>query len=122
MKQKDSLKVLIEDVNEMAKKTKKMTKKKAQKQKAPVKKEIPEPAKKIPYSRLGLTLGILGSAYVFLMGILAYFHIGRPIVDILGSLYIGYEATILGSLIGAVWAFIDCYIAGTAGEWLYKRT
>ncbi len=35
----------------------------------------------------------------------------------LGRVYPGYRATVIGSLIGAVWAVIDGFIAG----WLYAR-
>ncbi len=40
---------------------------------------------------------------------------------IIGSLYIGYKVTPLGSLIGLVWAFVDGLIVGAIFAWLYNR-
>jgi hypothetical protein len=37
----------------------------------------------------------------------------------LGHLYRGYNLTITGSLIGAVWAFFDGLIGGAVFAWLY---
>jgi hypothetical protein len=37
----------------------------------------------------------------------------------LGHLYRGYSLTVTGSLIGAVWAFVDALLGGAAFAWLY---
>jgi hypothetical protein len=37
----------------------------------------------------------------------------------LGHLYRGYDLTLHGSLIGAVWAFFDALIGGALFAWLY---
>jgi hypothetical protein len=37
----------------------------------------------------------------------------------LGHLYRGYNLTLAGSLIGAVWAFFDGLIGGAIFAWLY---
>ena len=38
----------------------------------------------------------------------------------LGRIYIGYEVTPLGSVIGLVWAFFDALIGGAIFAWLYN--
>jgi len=38
----------------------------------------------------------------------------------ISSLYIGYAATLLGSIIGAIWAFVDGFIGGVIVAWLYN--
>jgi len=34
---------------------------------------------------------------------------------------VGYSATIVGILIGAVWGFIDAFIGGVVLAWLYNK-
>lgn len=45
---------------------------------------------------------------------------GGAIVVGLSSLYLGYKATFLGGLIGAVWGFVDGAICGIIVAWLYN--
>ena len=70
---------------------------------------------------LGLAFGILWSISLVIVTILAMLYAyGTPFVALLGSVYIGYEATLLGTLIGAVWAFLDGFIGGLLLAWLYN--
>lgn len=69
----------------------------------------------------GLSLGILWGISVFFIGLLAYFYAyGRPFVDALSSLYLGYEPSIMGSLLGGAMGFIDAFITGVIFAWLYN--
>ncbi|MBN2422882.1 bacteriophage holin [Candidatus Woesearchaeota archaeon] len=78
--------------------------------------------KKTSPSKVGLVIGIMWAGYVFLLGMLAaFFNVGRPIVSLLGSMYLGYNPSFSGSLIGLVWAFLDGFIAGFIGIWLYNK-
>ncbi len=43
---------------------------------------------------------------------------GEP--TLLGRIYIGYEISPLGSVIGLVWGLIDALIAGAIFAWLYN--
>jgi hypothetical protein len=69
---------------------------------------------------LGIALGASWAFYVFCLAIMAMFHWGTDIVAALGSLYLGYSASILGAFIGAVWAFFDGLVAGVVLAWLYN--
>lgn len=70
---------------------------------------------------LGLALGIACGLYMLLIGLAAaYLNWGRELVDVVGSLYIGYKATLAGSFIGLGWAFIDGFIGGFIIAWLYN--
>ena len=67
---------------------------------------------------LGLTWGIL----VFVLGIVAaWLGWGVPVAAALASLYIGFSPTFVGSVAGAVWAFVNGLVAGLMIAWLYNR-
>jgi hypothetical protein len=70
---------------------------------------------------LGVAIGVLWAAYVFFCGITAMFGWGVALVVAISSLYIGYGPSIPGAFIGAIWAFVDGYIAGVVIAWLYNR-
>ena len=77
---------------------------------------------KLDVKALGLALGIIWGIAMFIMGIVAmFFNYGDGFVTALGSLYIGYKVTILGSVFGALWGFIDAGIAGVIIAWLYNK-
>lgn len=69
---------------------------------------------------LGVAIGVLWAAYVFLAGIVAMFGWGTTLVETLASLYVGYAASFIGAVIGAVWAFVDGFIAGVVIAWIYN--
>jgi hypothetical protein len=75
---------------------------------------------KIQLLPLGIAVGVLWAAYVFLAGIFAMFNWGAAMVEVLASLYLGYGASIVGSIIGAIWAFVDGLIAGIVIAWIYN--
>ncbi len=63
---------------------------------------------------IGAAIGI-GIAWAFMLlfaGIASIFNWGGPFVTIMSSIYIGYGPSIEGSLIGALWGFIDGAIFG----------
>lgn len=69
---------------------------------------------------LGVALGVLWAFYVLFVGITAMFGWGTALVTALASLYIGYGASIGGAIIGAIWAFVDGFIAGVIIAWVYN--
>ena len=70
---------------------------------------------------LGVAIGVLWAIYVFCIGITAMFGWGVALVDVLASLYIGYGASIIGAIIGAIWAFVDGLVAGVIIAWVYNK-
>lgn len=71
---------------------------------------------------LGLAIGILWGAGVLLTGLIAAFSgWAGEAVFVLASVYIGYSATIAGSLIGTAWALVDGFVCGIIVAWLYNR-
>jgi len=70
---------------------------------------------------LGLALGVFWGVWMLLMGLLAYhFSYGRPFVEAMGTLYLGYEPSVMGSFIGGLIGFVDAFIAGLIVAWLYN--
>lgn len=64
---------------------------------------------------LALALGIVwGLSAASLAWASALFGYGTAMVNLMGSVYIGFNASFLGGLIGLVWGFFDMFI----GAWL----
>ena len=64
---------------------------------------------------LALSLAVVWAlSLTFLAWVCAGFGYGLPMVQLFGSVYLGYDASFVGGLIGFVWGFIDLFI----GVWL----
>lgn len=69
----------------------------------------------------GLALGVTAAIFTFILGITAaLFGWGAALVDVLANLYIGYGPHFVGSIAGAVWAFVVGLVAGMLVAWLYN--
>ena len=69
----------------------------------------------------GLTAGIFGAAAMFFAAwwLMLIGNAEGP-VTLFERIYIGYSFTPMGSIIGAIWGFIDWGIAGALFAWLYN--
>lgn len=71
---------------------------------------------------LGLTGGILWAVGLILISIIANgFDIWLEGVQTIAQFYIGYDITVKGALIGAVYGFIDAFIGCWLFGWLYNK-
>ena len=69
----------------------------------------------------GLALGITWGLAILLTGLIASRSgWGNAFVDVMGSVYIGFDATPVGSVIGGLFGFLDAFIAGFVIAWLYN--
>ena len=70
---------------------------------------------------VGLTAGIFGAAAMFFLAwwLMLTGNAEGP-VTLFERIYIGYSFTPMGSIIGAVWGFVDWGIAGALFAWLYN--
>jgi len=70
---------------------------------------------------LGISLGFIWALGLFFLGLLgAYAHYGLPFIRIIGSVYIGYHASFIGSIVGGIWGFVDLFIGGVIIAWVYN--
>ena len=68
-----------------------------------------------------LACGLAWAIYIFCLGILdEVFGLGEGIVNNIGTVYINYSASFTGSIIGAVWAFVDGACAGAIVAFFYN--
>jgi len=71
---------------------------------------------------LALAFGATWGGGVFLLGLMAaLLDWGTPMVKVIGSVYLGYGPTPVGSLIGLVWAVIDGAVGGFVLAWVYNH-
>jgi hypothetical protein len=69
----------------------------------------------------GLSLGVVWGSSVLFMGLLAhFFEYGTAFVTAIGVVYIGYEPSLIGSAIGAMFGFIDALVGGALIALLYN--
>ncbi|MFC1649010.1 bacteriophage holin [Nanoarchaeota archaeon] len=77
---------------------------------------------KLDVKKLGLALGFTCAICCFFIALTAWlWGWGTAIVDLIGTVYIGYEATGVGALIGIVYGFIDGFIGGVLIAWFYNK-
>ena len=76
---------------------------------------------KLSAKGMGFSLGLLWAVAMFATGMIASItNWGHSFIAVMSSLYVGFEPTLMGSLIGAVWAFVDWFIGGWIIAWLYN--
>lgn len=69
-----------------------------------------------------LSAGIMWGVGCFFMAIIAMYANGwaQGWMDLISSVYIGYDATWGGAITGALWGFVDFFIGGWLFAWLYN--
>ena len=77
---------------------------------------------KLDARALGLSLGIVWGACMFIMGLLSmWLSWGAQFEACMATIYLGYKSTLLGSIIGGIWGFVDAGIGGLIIGWLYNK-
>ena len=72
--------------------------------------------------KVGVALGYTAVVYVLLLSICTTItKRGIALVSLLGSLYLGYEISFFGVIIGMAWAFIDFFIGGFIFALIYNK-
>jgi len=69
----------------------------------------------------GLAFGTITAITMFVIGLSAWLiDWGTPVVKLVGSMYLGYEPSLMGSIIGALYGFVDWFIGGILIAWFYN--
>lgn len=77
---------------------------------------------KLDVKAFGLSVGMIWGLAMFTLGLInTGDHWGSGIVEVMSTLYIGYKPTVLGSIIGGIWGFLDAGIGGVVVAWLYNK-
>jgi len=70
----------------------------------------------------GLAVAVTSAAFTFFLGLMAaFFGWGIELAAALSSLFIGFSPTFVGTIAGAVWAFVTGFVAGVTIAMLYNR-
>ncbi len=70
---------------------------------------------------LGMALGLVWLMSIVIISLLAmYVGYGVALVDLLATVYSGYELSAIGILIGAGWSFLDGFIGGGLIAFFYN--
>lgn len=69
---------------------------------------------------LALSFATIWGLTVLFLGITSMFGWGIDIVAVLGTFYLGYAPTILGAIIGTIWAFVNGIITAMIFGYLYR--
>ncbi len=75
---------------------------------------------KLNKTALGLALGVICGAAVFLATVFSAWRGGGEHLILLSGFYIGYSVTYTGAWIGLIYGFIDGFIGGWLMAWLYN--
>jgi len=77
---------------------------------------------KLNVKAYGLACGILWGAAMLIIGLVNTFsNWGAGIEELMATVYIGYSSTILGSIIGGIWGFVDAGVGGAMLAWMYNK-
>lgn len=78
-------------------------------------------SQKLSVKALALSLGIVWGVAVLILGLIQMMWGPWPgITNLIAEAYMGFAPTVQGSLIGAVWGFVDAGIGGAVVAWLYN--
>ena len=70
----------------------------------------------------GLACGIVWGFGIMIAGFLLYLSgsISQDFVNMMASLYIGYDGTVKGAILGLLWGFADGFVGGALLAWFYN--
>ncbi len=70
---------------------------------------------------LGLSIGVISGLSTFFMGLLALaFYTGKPLVAMVGTMYVTFNPSLFNSALGAVVVFVNAFIGGYIAVWIYN--
>ena len=77
---------------------------------------------KLSIKGLALTAAILWALCTLVLSItVSQWGWGSECLKIISSMYLGYDTTLTGTVIGIVWGFADGLVSGAIFAWLYNK-
>lgn len=76
---------------------------------------------KLDSRALGLAAGTVWAAAVAVLALVSRTGWGAEWRELLAEVYLGYDESLTGVLVGAAWAFLDAFIGGIALGKAYNR-
>ncbi|MFH1534185.1 MAG: DUF5676 family membrane protein [Nitrospirota bacterium] len=77
--------------------------------------------KKLSPNAVGLAAAILGAVCMLVIGVLAMFEIHMGAFEMMKTMHIWFDATVVGVLLGMVEAFVFAYVGGALFALLYNK-
>lgn len=69
---------------------------------------------------LGLGFGVTWGLWILISGLVAMFGWTIDFVAVMHSSYLGYEPSLIGAIIGGIWAFVHGFITGALIAFFYN--
>ncbi len=69
----------------------------------------------------GIALGTIFALAFFFLAVLGILGVGQEFIDVLSSLFLGYDASVAGIVIGTSWGFLYGGVTGTVFAWFYNK-
>jgi hypothetical protein len=76
---------------------------------------------KLNVKAFGLACGIIWGGLMLILGLGAMMGWGEDVVNFISRIYVGYQASFLGAMIGLIWGFVDAFVGGVIFAWLYNK-
>lgn len=80
-----------------------------------------EKSAKLSVIGLAIAVGICWGLSMVVSGWAAIFNWANAFVEVMASIYIGFEPSFIGGIIGGIWGFADGFIAGAVVGFFYNR-
>lgn len=75
---------------------------------------------KLSVMGLALGVGIYWGLAMVVTGWCAMFDWGNSFVSVMSSIYIGFEPSFIGGIVGGIWGFFDGLLAGAVSGYFYN--
>lgn len=77
---------------------------------------------KLNVGSFGIAIGAALGIFMFLLGLSSWlFNLGSQWVNLISSVYVGFDYGFFGSILGAIYGFIDGFLFGIIASLVYNK-
>jgi hypothetical protein len=69
----------------------------------------------------GIALGTISAMIFLCLAILGMIGVGLELIEVLASLFLGFDASVAGIVIGTAWGFLYGGVLGSLFAWFYNK-